>query len=232
MDTMIDRRAGRLAQILAFVMAHLEIFGASAVGSNTVAALQRLVAQLTTLFTTQSAAHATLLDQSAERTKLRDALVQTGTALRVANHLLVQGGKSTADAFPPFRSGKDRLLVADAQAAYDKAVTLKADFEGHGLAASVIDSLPAQIAAVNNAIGKQKGARATHKAGRQTVEDALRDAPGIVKTLDSIIRTVPNVDPLVMEQWKATKRVGPKRVTAGTETPPPAQTAAADKKTA
>jgi len=224
MDTKINRRADTLTQILAFVTAHLEIFGASPLGTRTVAALQRLVAQLTTLFTAQSAAHATLLEQSADRATLRDALVQTGTAIRVANHLLVQDGKSAADAFPPFRSGKDKLLVADAQAAYDKAVAMKTDFEGHGLAASVIDGLPSQIAAVNKAIEKQRGARDTHKAGTRTVRDALRAAPAIVKTLDSIIRTMPNVDPLVMQEWKATKRVGPKRVASTPESPTPAPT--------
>ncbi|HEV3139992.1 MAG TPA: hypothetical protein VGY57_05730 [Vicinamibacterales bacterium] len=208
---MIRRRSDSLVQILAFVMVHLVIFEATSVGKKMVAALQQLVAQLTTLFTTDSSARDTAHDHTVERAKARKALLRSGKAIRRTGLLLALDGAATEERFPQFRSVSDRQLAADARSVLEKALPLKAAFVAHGLPSSVIEDLPAQIEAMDQAIQHQSTGREMHVAAKRAAGVALTSAAPIVKALESILLNAPNVDALTLEAWKSAKRIGPAR---------------------
>lgn len=222
MEEFIRRRYDALVQILAFVMAHLEMFSATALGMRTVAALQRLVAQMQTLSTTDAGARDESREHRVERARVRRALLSSGRALRRSSQLLAMAGVSNEERFPGFGSVSDRQLLSDARAALEKALALKPVFAEHQVDTSFLDAMPAQIETLAKAMERQSTGRETHVATKRVARDAISEMRPIVKTLELILLNVPNVDPLLVEEWKNAKRIGPARVreTAQSTEPP------------
>src|SRR5712692_9457234 len=96
MDTIVRRRSLSFEQVLTFVMAHLDIFSATAVGMKVVADLQRYVAKLATLFVTESDNRTAAHDHTVTCRAARLAVRRAWMAIRRTSLLLALDSATTA----------------------------------------------------------------------------------------------------------------------------------------
>jgi hypothetical protein len=222
MDTRVRRRAESLLQVLAFVTAHRAIFASTPLGARMVVALQHVVEQISSLFTTYSTSTNASRDNAVERAKARAAVLDSAKAIRRAGRLLSIDGAATEERFPRLGSMSDRQLVSEARSIDENARPLADAFATHGLSPAVLQNFPAQIDALERLMGIQGTAVDTHVAAKKAAVGALVESREIVAALESILLNTPGVDAFTIEAWNSAKRIGPARAAAAVASPAPA----------
>ena len=109
------------------------------------------------------------------------------------------------------RPGSDQQLIADAQGIAERATPLADRFAGHGLPATVVTDLPAQIAALEQAILRQKEGRETHVGAKAAAMAALASGSTAMDVLERIYLNAFGDDPNAVAMWHNARRVGPSR---------------------
>ncbi|HYM25306.1 MAG TPA: hypothetical protein VEU08_18945 [Vicinamibacterales bacterium] len=229
MEARIRRRADSLVQLLALVMAHLDIFQATPLGTRLVAALQQAVQKVRSLFVTYSDNAAASHEHTVERTKARSAVLTTVRTIRRSGLLFSMDGGPAEERFPRVFSMNDRDLVSEARSIYAKAQSAAADLTARGLPSTVLEQFPTQIDALEQRLDGQGTAVDMHTAAKKAAMEAIRGTRSIVLGLEAILLNAPGVDTLTIEQWKAARRIGPAAKTAKPEQPPAAPAAAGTK---
>ena len=92
------------------------------------------------------------------------------------------------------------------------AASLSEAFVAHGLPATVLETLPAEIAAVEQAILDQATGKDTRVGANAAVTAALAAGVTAVAALESIFLNTPGHDAHTLAIWKSARRVGPSRV--------------------
>ena len=137
------------------------------------------------------------------RTVVRNSL----ESVHRAGQLLPSPGPPNEDRLPMAREAGDRQLVSDAKSTLAKALPLADLLVKHGLPRTVLDSLPGQIQALDDAMLNQRTGRQTRKASNAAVDTLLSRASALQKKMD----TLPKQDADTMAIWRDARHVGPRR---------------------
>jgi len=222
-----QRRYEMLVRVRGFCGDHRAIFEGTALGKKKLAALDAAVTELTGHFASASIGRDAARGATASRRHARAALQRSLEAIVRTSRFLDLEQTALAERFPPVRRVSDRALVANARAMMQHAAPLSEAFVAHGLPATVLEALPAQIAAVEQAILDQAAGKETHVGANAAVTAALAAGVAAVGALESIFLNAPGHDAHTLAIWKSARRVGPARVKeAAAPQPAPASAAA------
>jgi hypothetical protein len=212
MNTVNRRRYEMLVRVRGFCWDHRATFEGTPVGSKKLAALDTAVTELTGHFASASIGRDAARSATASRRHARETLRRSLEAIVRTSRLLDLEEAALAQRFPLVQRVSDRALVANARALAEHAAPLAEAFVAHGLPGTLLQELPAQIAAVEQAIVDQMAGTKTHVGANAAVTAALAAGVSAVAALENIFLNTPGQDAHTVAIWKNARRVGPTRL--------------------
>jgi hypothetical protein len=196
-----NRKYQMFVRVRNFCTAHTADFAANSLAAQLIAALVAVIIRLDGLIASQVSGRGAAREGTSSRGAARAALRDKMEAISRTARTLAQTTPGVDEKFRVPQGSNDRQLIAAARGFAADAAPLSAQFIAHELPADFIDELNADITALEAAISHHTDAVGDHVGARAAIDDAIDEAAGIVRQLDTIVRNKYRNDPAVLAEW-------------------------------
>jgi hypothetical protein len=205
---------------------HGAAFPSDSLGKEQFAEVSSVVGVLNQAATSQTSGVSSVQQATVSRTIAREALRESMQAITRTARAMALDTPGLENMFRLPRSGSDQALLIAARAFATEALSLKAEFIRHELAASFIEDLQADIADLERAIGGQNTGRNTHVYATASIETVIERGMHAVRKLDAVVRNKFRDDAATLAAWESARHIessarSRKRTNNHTDSPTP-----------
>ena len=198
------RRYEMLVRVHEFGQAHSDWFPPSSVGAESLATVAAAVAQLRE----QAISHQVAGRDGRHRTmRARKALLARLTAIAKTASVLAEDTPGLDEPFHYTKKQRDQALITTARAFAQEAAAFEARFVAHGMPATFVAELNAEIEALAQAIRHAELGRRSRVATRASMAAAVESGSAAVRKLEVVIANARRDDPATMADWERSRRV-------------------------
>ena len=186
---------------------HPELFPPGSLGASSLADLGGIVKEVTFHEVGRRGAEGEGVN---ERFESRKALIRTLKKVRQTSQLLAIADPPVGDSFPKGnRRLADRALLQMARSYARDAAPLADRFIGHGMPATFMADLQAEIDAFAGALDRKQQGRSSAGEAKSQIRSAIGRGLLAVKQLDAFLANTLEHDDPRLEAWKRDRRIGP-----------------------
>lgn len=211
------RQYEMLMRVQEFGTTHQPLFAAGSLGAQSLTELSEIVAEITNQ---EVARRGAVGEGRFTRVQGRKSLARTLNKIRQTSRLLAVEHPLTGESFPRWKGMRsDRALLQTARSYAADAAPLADRFIAHGMPATFMADLQAEIDAFASALDRREQGRATTGEAHSRIRAAIRRGQLAARRLDAYLaNTLEHDDPL-LAAWKGIRRVGPESRKSDTGTP-------------
>lgn len=201
------RQYEMLMRVQDFGSTHQPLFPAGSLGAQALTELAESVAEITR----QAVARQGAVGEGRHtRRESRTALTRTIHKIRRTSRLLAVDDPLAGDSFPRWDSHKsDRALLETARSYATDAAPLAERFIGHGMPATFLTDLQAEIDAFARALDRRQQGRMTSGEAHSRIRAAIGRGQWAARRLDAYLANTLEHDDPVLVAWTGIRRIGP-----------------------
>lgn len=201
------RQYEMLMRVQEFGTNHQPLFAVGSLGAQSLTELSEIVAEITNQ---EVARRGAVGEGRFTRVQGRKSLARTLNKIRQTSVLLAVEHPPTGESFPRWDGIRsDRALLQTARSYATDAAPLADRFIAHGMPATFMADLQAEIDAFASALDRREQGRATTGEAHSRIRAAITRGQLAARRLDAYLaNTLEHDDPL-LAAWKGIRRVGP-----------------------